>query len=181
MLSLHLLSALITKCFGKESSPLPLQDELPPSVQSPAALLSGADNCTLVRADKEWYLEVKYSRDREITPPLLHLNKLSLNTENPFHCCCEEVLPSGLESLPKKSGAEEFLQVTSCRTLLTCYCLSPVGSTCLLWYHLRDSVTTHLFYDQNNLGGPGHIFHRLPMNQFPCWSFSYSYFLHILN
>ena len=43
------------------------------------------------------------------TPPLLHLDKLSLHTENPFRHPCEEVLPSGLESLPEKSGAEEFL------------------------------------------------------------------------
>lgn len=102
-------SSLITKCFGKQSSPLLLQGELPPSVQLPAALLSGADDCTLDGADKERRLELKDSRDREITPPLLHLDKLSLHTENPFRHPCEEVLPSGLESLPEKSGAEEFL------------------------------------------------------------------------
>ncbi|MXQ89750.1 hypothetical protein E5288_WYG011511 [Bos mutus] len=83
--------------------------ELPPSVQLPAALLSGADDCTLDGADKEQCLELKDSRDREITPPLLHLDKLSLRTENPFGHPCEEVLPSGLESLPEKSGAEESL------------------------------------------------------------------------
>lgn len=106
---MHLLSSLITKCFGKQSSPLLLQGELPPSVQLPAALLSGADDCTLDGADKEQCLELKDSRDREITPPLLHLDKLSLRTENPFGHPCEEVLPSGLESLPEKSGAEESL------------------------------------------------------------------------
>lgn len=105
LLSLHLLSSLIPKCFRKQSSPLLLQGELPP----PAALLSGADNCTLDGADKERCLELKYSRDREITPPLLHIDKLSLHTENPFRRSCEEVLPAGPESLPKKRGAEEFL------------------------------------------------------------------------